>query len=238
LVDGATSYELVTYSLEEDVEEARVVLRQSLPGSASSWTPGLDRCLERGIEYAWSVRALGANGTSEWSAASIFQVAAGPSKEEFEQALALVERYLSQSESQAIRGGTFLRPTSRFLDGSQGYVKISGPAAAGLSGPGMVINDQRVLRGREKVEYQPEDPVEIEGGMSMTVRMPLCPGDKIIVSGGVRTGNSRVRITESFPDHSISLSGQDFFWETTIYNPGTQVETLTAFAAYAICVTR
>ena len=71
---------------------AEPVLKQQIPGSASSWTPPLGSCLERGGEYAWSVRALGVKSRSEWSPPSLFGVAAGPSREELETALALVQQ--------------------------------------------------------------------------------------------------------------------------------------------------
>ncbi len=93
-VDGATSYELVVYRLGEEGEEARPVLGETFAGSASSWTPSLDRCLERGGQYAWSVRAVGRKEASEWSVPSLFEVASGPSESEFEEALELVRQYL------------------------------------------------------------------------------------------------------------------------------------------------
>ncbi len=94
LVEGARSYELVVYRLGEEAEEAQVVLRQSFAGSASGWTPSYDRCLERGGQYAWSVRALGQKEAPDWSPPSLFQVASGYSEAEFEEALAVVRSYL------------------------------------------------------------------------------------------------------------------------------------------------
>ena len=87
-VSGAEGYELVVYRLTEEGEEAQPVLRQTFTGSASSWTPSLDRCLERGGQYAWSVRAVGREGSPGWSAPNLFEVASGPSEAEFEEALA------------------------------------------------------------------------------------------------------------------------------------------------------
>ena len=66
--EGAMRYELVVYRLVEEGEEAQPVLSETFAGSASSWTPSLDRCLERDGRYAWSVRAIGAEEASEWSA--------------------------------------------------------------------------------------------------------------------------------------------------------------------------
>ncbi len=71
-VDGAKSYELVVYRVEQGSEEAEPVLSQRISGSALGWTPSLDRCLERGGQYAWSVRAVAEKGALEWSSPSLF----------------------------------------------------------------------------------------------------------------------------------------------------------------------
>ena len=97
-VTGAKSYELVVYRIgevSEVSEEAGPALSQHIAGSALSWTPSLDRCLERGGRYAWSVRAIGKKGSSDWSPPSLFEVAPGPSQMEFEEALTVVHRYLA-----------------------------------------------------------------------------------------------------------------------------------------------
>ena len=101
-VTGVRSYQLVVYRLmeEESEEEAKPVVRATVPGSALGWTPALDQCFERGGRYAWVVRAVGTQKTSSWSAPSLFQVASGPSEAEFEQALDTVRRY------SAMQGGT------------------------------------------------------------------------------------------------------------------------------------
>jgi len=97
-VNGAKSYELVVYRIGAEGEEAEPVLRQAIAGSALGWTPSLDLCLERSGQYAWSVRAVGQRELSGWSPPNLFQVAAGPSQAEFEEALAVVQRYLGQRE--------------------------------------------------------------------------------------------------------------------------------------------
>lgn len=94
-VEGATSYELVVYSLGEEGGEAREVLRQRFPGSVDGWTPAVDQCLQRGTQYAWSVRARGRQGSSSWSVPRLFEVAVGPSEAEIERAIELVRSYLS-----------------------------------------------------------------------------------------------------------------------------------------------
>lgn len=96
-VPGAQSYELVVYLVSERAEEAEPVLRQTVPGTANGWTPSLDRCLKRGQQYAWSVRAIGKKRASRWSSPSLFQVAAGPSEAEFEAALQIVRQYVTEA---------------------------------------------------------------------------------------------------------------------------------------------
>ncbi len=100
-VDRATGHELVVYEVGEDEQDARPVLKQEVPGSASSWTPPLDSCLARGGQYAWSVRAVGQKAASEWSAPSLFEVAARPSEAEFETALEVVKSYLAVERERA-----------------------------------------------------------------------------------------------------------------------------------------
>ncbi len=56
-VAHATTYEVAVYTIEEGASESSVVIQESIPGGALAWTPSLDRCLERGGQYAWSVRA-------------------------------------------------------------------------------------------------------------------------------------------------------------------------------------
>jgi len=96
-IPAAERYELLVYRLGEEGEEAQPVLRQDFAGSVYGWTPSLDRCLERGGQYAWSIRAEGRKGLSEWSAPSLFEVAAGPNEAEFEEALVVVRQYLAAS---------------------------------------------------------------------------------------------------------------------------------------------
>jgi len=104
-VEGAKSYELVIYRLREEGEEARPVLRQTFAGSVASWTPSLDRCLERGGQYAWSVRATGGGEASEWSSPTLFEVVSGPSEAEFEVAVAVVRSYLAAQDGSASGAG-------------------------------------------------------------------------------------------------------------------------------------
>ena len=77
MVEGATTYELVVLRqarVPEMGAELDVFFQVALPGSAHGWTPSLDRCLQRGEVYAWTVRAISGASVSAWSEASVFEV--------------------------------------------------------------------------------------------------------------------------------------------------------------------
>ncbi len=72
-----SSYHLAVYRVDETApEQVRVVLSQELPGSASSWTPPLHRCLAAGATYAWRVGAARGEAEPVWSATAWFEVPA------------------------------------------------------------------------------------------------------------------------------------------------------------------
>ena len=75
-VPGAESYELVVYRIAGRQGEPEAIVRQRLPASTYAWTPSLDRCLEQGEKYAWSVRSFRRREAGDWSPASLFRVAA------------------------------------------------------------------------------------------------------------------------------------------------------------------
>lgn len=119
-VEKARGYDLVAYRIAE--EGAEPVLRASLPGSASSWTPSLDRCLEQGGRYGWSVRAHGRRESSEWSRPRLFEIASAPTATELEEVLRVVRRYLadrdasepeSAAETPAVPTASVASPPSR-----------------------------------------------------------------------------------------------------------------------------
>ncbi|MFP3939215.1 MAG: hypothetical protein ACLF0P_02815 [Thermoanaerobaculia bacterium] len=93
---GARSYELAVYELDEgqgEEEDERLVLREEIPGRATTFTPALENCLERGRRYAWSVRAIDPKGPGEWSTPRLFEVADAPGEAELAEALEVVRRY-------------------------------------------------------------------------------------------------------------------------------------------------
>lgn len=97
-VENARGWELVVYRIAEAQADSQMVLRKMLHGSASSWTPSLEECLQRGGQFAWSVRATQARGETSWSVPRLFQVATGPSHMALERALAVVQEYVGKIE--------------------------------------------------------------------------------------------------------------------------------------------
>lgn len=73
-VDGASSYELIIYRLGIEGQVAKRVYTRRIPAAALAWTPSLDRCLEWGGRYAWSVRAHMVDGPTAWAEPSLFRV--------------------------------------------------------------------------------------------------------------------------------------------------------------------
>ncbi len=113
IVEGAESYELVVYRVKDETEDTGPpLLRQTLPGSVHGWTLAVDQCLERGGQYAWSLRAVGNKVASEWSAPSLFQVLSTPSEAEFGRAFELVRDFLARKGLE-----TESAPESRPLSG-------------------------------------------------------------------------------------------------------------------------
>jgi hypothetical protein len=90
----ARGYELAVLRVAEARgAEPELVLRASLPADARSYTPPVDRCLERGASYAWSVAAAASDAGLDWAPPYSFAIAAAPSIDELEQAVATVLRY-------------------------------------------------------------------------------------------------------------------------------------------------
>ncbi len=126
-VAGARSYQLAVYRLSEDGEDMRPVLRETVSGSANGWTPSLDRCLERGGQYAWSVRADGDGGAPEWSPPNLFRVASAPSEADLREALRVVQSYLEARGASAWSAAATAART--------GPERESGTEASGSSPP-------------------------------------------------------------------------------------------------------
>jgi hypothetical protein len=104
-VAGAEGYELVVYRVGGGDVAADPVLTQRVPGAALGWSPALDRCLERGVPYAWSVRAIPGEASSSWADPLFFEIAASPPADELAAALEVVRRHLAV-EGGSARNGT------------------------------------------------------------------------------------------------------------------------------------
>ena len=141
-MDGASNYELVVYRLGEESEEPVPVLQRSFAGSVTSWTPALGSCLVRGGRYAWSLRAVGKQTASEWSAPSLFEVAAGPSETELEDALEVVRRHLAEQRSsrRTIAGSTGAPAATAPRTGSSIAASAPEPLSHAGSGNGIMVD--------------------------------------------------------------------------------------------------
>ncbi len=150
----AAGFELVLYDLSAPTDDeatgsgpggdvARVLDRIALPGAARGWTPALDRCLEPGRSYAWTLRALGDAATSDalarWAEPRLFTVRELPSAAQVKAALAVLDRYLESAE----RGGVKLvgeEPTVRLRDARSQVAKSAAttttPGATAPAGTG------------------------------------------------------------------------------------------------------
>lgn len=148
-VEQATAHELIVYEVGEEGHETEAVVRRQIPGSASSWTPSLESCLERGGQYAWSVRAVGKKAASAWSNPNLFEVASRPSETEFEVALRVVRDYIgdaragvSQKESR-FASGAALDMTSA-SSGSR-VTEPPAPLALAAGDPALQVNGAAVV---------------------------------------------------------------------------------------------
>lgn len=131
IVEGAKSYDLIVYRLGDERDQAEPVLQQGFVGSVNGWTPSLDRCLERGGRYAWSVRAVGRRGESEWSIPSLFRVAVGPSEMEFESAFQVMRSYLETKVTKDM--GVVVENATPARDGVSAVPRAGSAASTGAS---------------------------------------------------------------------------------------------------------
>jgi hypothetical protein len=148
-VPEASSYQLVVYRVG-DSEDAEPVLRETFAGSVNGWTPSLDRCLERGGQYAWSVRAVGGGDASVWSSPSLFEVASGPSEAEFEEAVEVVRQYLAEEatsgEGPVGAAGSLSGASATPVGGSAGEAVVSPtPLSVAAGDTGLQVNGSPVV---------------------------------------------------------------------------------------------
>jgi hypothetical protein len=97
-VERAVAYELAVYrvgteaGLDEVEPDPEKLWTRRVAGSLLSFTPPVEDCPARGERHAWTVRAITADGGSEWSAPHFFVVEDGLTDEELGLALEILRR--------------------------------------------------------------------------------------------------------------------------------------------------
>ena len=206
-VKAATGYEIVVYRVVEDGEEAEPVLRQSFDGAVSGWTPPLDRCLERGSRYAWSVRSVGRKGHSEWSRPALFEVAPGLSRGEIEQIL-LVLRERPSTPAYEDSGGSESR-RSQAVSSAEASSRVTlSTLAASLDGH-LAVSGHLEVGGSEggRVPYGCRWRVVKTTAASVVVDCHDIGTDYYALSGGCYGPNTESNRTSCFPldPHQLPL---------------------------------
>jgi len=229
VVPDAESYELVVYQVDREGEVANAVLRQRVTGTANGWTPALDQCLKRGSRYAWSVRAVAEYGDTEWSPPSLFEVSAGPSAAEVEEALALLQRYRDHQRQRDTGESAEARPTVGDATAVVSSTRVSEQKPDRVKLPQSIGRVERVFSG----------PAERAGGIaaaaptasatpSLTVddQIHLAAESDVFKGGAVflwddssgNTGIGRAALPANTTGHSNTASGyRALFSNTTGY---------------------
>ena len=111
-LDGkAAFYELAVYAIAADNQLAEATskgalyskaLSRQLPGKATSWSPSASECFAAGSRYVWFVRAIYDDATSDWSRGRYFSTPAGPTLEEVQRALAVLDAWQQNQGAERI----------------------------------------------------------------------------------------------------------------------------------------
>ena len=121
-----------------DADQAAVatepVLEELLPAGAISWTPPLNRCLQRGWLYAWAVRFMTDEPSGEWSEPMFFQTGSRPSLAEVRAALGILQSSKLMTSRDADPGA----PRHAGSPESTTESTLSGPFPASALAPGTV----------------------------------------------------------------------------------------------------
>ncbi len=140
-VSSAEAYDLVVYRVGAGRDDVVAVLAERLPGAVGTWTPPLERCLESGSLYAWTVGALSRYAEAAWSEPRLFRVVAAAHEARLEAAVELVRSYLEDRDASS-RGLDVGQESARGSDDpvvpGSGYPTSSGPAATVMSVDGNV----------------------------------------------------------------------------------------------------
>jgi hypothetical protein len=178
-VDGpaVSADALASAALLSGMSGKEPVLYQRVPGKATSWTPSAESCLEFGAAYAWTVRAEGGSGTSEWSEIQLFRIGSKPTAAEVRKALGTLEAYLAREDASAevLRSGLAdLLPGEEVQrrsasDGDGEPPLPSQPGASAWGGKGQVFSGITV---QNVGEVSANVTVTYSNGVTGTVELP------------------------------------------------------------------
>jgi len=162
-VAGSVFYELVVFELSEGYEpdaalELTVeheVLYTRVAGTATAWTPELERCFIPGGTYVRFVRAVlgeyGVHEAGDWSEGLYFSLSAAPSAEEVEQALEVLRRYVGES-------GANLKSVERVVPDTVDRRPATRRSGAGRTPSDLKDGERSVLTGPAAIRGEMPDP--------------------------------------------------------------------------------
>lgn len=139
VVHEARGYRIVVYEVTAEGVPGDAVLERQFGSGVSSWTPALGSGLTPGGRYAWMVGAVSQGGEMLWSEPALFEVPAGPSEADFEEALEVVREYLATRPTEEVAV-----PMTTVLSGIPGSSAASLPEVDVASVRGVEIRDDRV----------------------------------------------------------------------------------------------
>jgi hypothetical protein len=214
-VVGAVAQELVVLESGEaapEIDGAEALVRVELPGSASSWTPDLERCPLLNRTYAWAVRALGEGVGSDWSEPRLFRVVGRSA-------------FFPPADVPKIWAGEELPP------GLTGVRRVDPPQRAEAPeavADGIYIGGLPVLAGHEVLSTSMDCPAGILCGTSV-----YCGGGKVVMGGGpyLLPTTSGLVLWASHPDYANEPPASWLVW---VHNTtGVQA----SFDVHAVCMT-
>ena len=221
-VDNTAYYEVVVYQLPERIDHAaelelsadREVLFTRVIGSATGWTPELERCFNLGGSYVWFVRAIydedGVLESSEWSQGRFFSVAAAPSTLEVEQALEVLRRYVK-------KGGDDTGSIEHLFPDGEGARRTARQTGAARIPADPKDGERSVLTGSAAIRGEMPDPTGESYGVAGISNSPdgagigaaNAAGGADLVLDGTAQGVADAELSESGVDR-FSIAAQTF----------------------------
>lgn len=232
---GARRFELVVYDLariEREITSSPAAgaeqvedgvgegpdLALALPGSVTSWTPTLERCLAPGGRWAWSVRAQTSEGPTGWSAARLFRTPNPPSPDELRKAVEVIRAYLpppaSDDSAGEIPARTPSAPTPRLhpVGASDPGTLAPEPAFVALSGE---VNDTSgITYGVQAVTHSPDGAAihalnTQPGGLAALLEGELSLKGPLVCTGCVGVGDIDVMAVGTAQIEDASVGAAD-----------------------------